>query len=358
MVQQLLFRSKEMRGDDPSDRALHYNHQSQHLKSETVVTVRRRLAPTVGRQFGLPTYLGSRIPLISLIQTLAVAEYLNFRHAANRLGVSQSSVSTRIKALEEDLGILLFERRHRGVRLTEAGRSFVAEVAAGIEHLDHAVKTAGAISTGTIGRLCIGLHTSIAAGLLADLRRKYREKYPDIELVIAEGRSDDTIRQVREGALDIAFVLGPVNTPDCNSRQIWTEAFVIAAPTSHQLAMADRVLWQDLASDAFLVSQSGAGPQIQDHIVRRIAEQGKTPNIRRFDVGRDTLMHMIADGEGITLTTEAATYVPFSGVAFRLLADETERARFSAVWSPHNRSPALMNFLDLADEMGKSAKHT
>lgn len=88
--------------------------------------------------------LRGRIPLAALIQTLSVAEYLNFRHAANALGVSQSSVSTRIKTLEEDLGVVLFERRHRGVRLTDAGRSFITEVAAGISHLDLAIKTAGA----------------------------------------------------------------------------------------------------------------------------------------------------------------------------------------------------------------------
>lgn len=62
--------------------------------------------------------LGSRIPLVSLIHALAVAEHLNFRHAAFTLGVSQSSASTRIKQLEQDLGTPLFERRHRGVRLT------------------------------------------------------------------------------------------------------------------------------------------------------------------------------------------------------------------------------------------------
>lgn len=66
--------------------------------------------------------LDGRIPLASLMQVLAIAECLNFRHAANRLGISQSSASTRIKTLEEDLGILLFERRHRGVRLTDGGR--------------------------------------------------------------------------------------------------------------------------------------------------------------------------------------------------------------------------------------------
>lgn len=97
------------------------------------------------------TLLGSRIPLLSLIQTLAVAEYLNFRHAANALGVAQSSVSARVKALEEDLGILLFERRARGVRLTEAGRHFVERIAAGVDQLDHAVKTAGMAATGEWG---------------------------------------------------------------------------------------------------------------------------------------------------------------------------------------------------------------
>lgn len=91
---------------------------------------RRRSTPMIDRQWGVPTQLGSRIPLASLIQTLAVAEYLNIRHAANALRTSQSSVSARIKALEEELGILLFERNTRGVRLTEAGRLFVERVSA------------------------------------------------------------------------------------------------------------------------------------------------------------------------------------------------------------------------------------
>ena len=130
--------------------------------------------------------LGSRIPLVSLIHALAVAEHLNFRHAASALGVSQSSVSTRIKQLEQDLGTLLFERRHRGVRLTEAGQHFLEHVATGIEHLDHAVRTAGAIARGEQGRLRVGLYSSIAAGFLAKLLSLFREQYPAVDLQITE----------------------------------------------------------------------------------------------------------------------------------------------------------------------------
>src|SRR5690606_7378515 len=124
-----------------------------------------------------PQILGGRIPMASLIQTLAVAEYLNFRHAANALGVAQSSVSARVKALEEDLGILLFERHARGVRLTEAGRHFVERVAIGVDQLDHAVETAGMAAAGECGRLRIGIHALIPRSFLAKLIGQYREDH-------------------------------------------------------------------------------------------------------------------------------------------------------------------------------------
>ncbi len=100
-------------------------------------------------------------PLASLIQMLAVAEYLSFYCATKALGVSQPSVSARIRTLEEDPGVFLFERHARGARLTEAGRHFVERIAAGIDHLDHAVKAAGMTAAGESGRLRIGTHALI-----------------------------------------------------------------------------------------------------------------------------------------------------------------------------------------------------
>lgn len=294
-----------------------------------------------------------RISLTSLLHALTVAEHLNFRHAANVLGTTQSSVSTRIKALEETLGILLFERRHRGVRLTEAGRRFVAEISLGIEHLDHAVKTAGAISAAVVGRLDIGLHSSIAAGFFADLRRHYRISYPGIEQIITEGRSSDTIAAVRDGRLDVAFVMGPVVAQDCHTRAIWSEALMVALPVGHALAAAPPT-WGDLSNENFLIQRGSAGPQIYAHILRRMAERGQAPRVQRRDVGRDTLMHLVAAGEGIALTSEATSHVGFSGVVFQTIADETDEARFYAVWSPHNDSAALKNLLATAGAMRRS----
>ena len=159
-----------------------------------------------GCPWGVPTTLGSRIPLASLIQTLAVAEHLSFYRAAQALGTSQSNVSARIKALEQDLGILLFERNTRGVRLTEAGRLFVERVAAGVDQLDHAVKTAGMAASGECGRLRVGIHALMPRSFLAELIAQFREDHPGIDVEITEGTAREAVMQLRADRLDVAFV--------------------------------------------------------------------------------------------------------------------------------------------------------
>lgn len=317
--------------------------------------MRRSRGSTNGNVLVTGSLLGSRVPMLSLIQTLAVAEHLNFRHAAAALGVSQSSVSTRIKVLEENIGTTLFERRHRGVRLTEAGSRFVAEVAVGIRHLDHAIVTAGAIASGAAGRVRVGVTCPVAGGFLGNLRRAFRTLHPDVDLLISEGSRPTLMQQVREGAFDIVFLLGTIDSPDCHVRHLWSEPFVIAIASDHPLATSSEVLWEHLAAETFLDPRPGTGVHLYDHVVRRLGERGRHPRIRHCDAGRQTLMHLVAGGEGIKLTTEAASYVPFPGIVFRRISDETETARFSAVWSPANRSPALRNFLDTAAQMVKSA---
>lgn len=133
-----------------------------------------------------PSRLGPRIPMISLIHTLAVAEHLNFHHAAKALGTSQSSVSARIRALEEELGILLFERNTRGVRLTEAGRQFVERVAAGLDLVDNVVRTASLAASGDCGRMRVGVHGLIGGSFLDGLLTRYRAQYPAIAVEVAE----------------------------------------------------------------------------------------------------------------------------------------------------------------------------
>ncbi|WP_036789758.1 LysR family transcriptional regulator [Pleomorphomonas koreensis] len=291
--------------------------------------------------------------MVSLIQTLAVAEFLNFRHAAKVLGVAQSSVSARVKALEEDLGILLFERHARGVRLTEAGRHFVERIAAGVDQLDHAVKTAGMAAAGESGRIRIGIHALIYGSFLADLIAQYREAHPGIEVEITESTAREAVMQLRADRLDVAFVAGTPELPDCHSRCIWTEPLVVVLPERHPLAGQSVVTWAELAGETFLVRHGGTGPQVHNHIVLRHAGRWPTPSILRFDVERGTLLSMVGQGFGITIVGEATARLPTTGIVFLPFADEPEPVAFSAVWSPFNRSATLRNLLTLANDMGR-----
>lgn len=291
--------------------------------------------------------------MASLIQTLAVAEYLNFRHAANALGVAQSSVSARVKALEEDLGILLFERHARGVRLTEAGRHFVERISAGVDQLDHAVKTAGMAAAGECGRLRIGIHALIPGSFLAELIAQYREDHPGIEVEITEGTARDAVMRLRADRLDVAFVAGKPELPDCHTRPIWTEPLVAVLPDGHRLAEQSAITWADLVGDTFVVRHGGTGPQAHDHIVLRLAGRWPAPSILRFDVERGTLLSMVGQGFGITIVGAATALLPTTGIVFRPFADEPEPVAFTAAWSSFNRSATLKNLLNLATNMGR-----
>ncbi|MFK0209516.1 LysR family transcriptional regulator [Agrobacterium sp. NPDC090283] len=291
--------------------------------------------------------------MASLIQALAVAEYLNFHHAAQALGISQSSVSARIRALEEELGITLFERNTRGVRLTEAGRHFVDGIAAGVDQLDHAVKTASLAASGDCGRLCIGLHGLIPGSFLDGLLARYRAKYPGILVEMVEGTARDAIMQLRAHRIDVAFLVGRFDLPDCHSRPIWTEPLVAALSSNHRLAAQQGVTWSDLVGETFLARHGGTGPQVHDHLLLRLAGRWPPPSIQRFDVERGTLLSIVAQGFGITILGAANGLFPMNGVVFLPITDEPEPVVFSAVWLPQNRSASLRNLLALATEMGR-----
>lgn len=301
----------------------------------------------------LSKLLQGRIPMVALVQTLAVAEHLSFRHAAHSLGVSQSSVSARVRMLEEELGIQLFERSTRGVRLTDAGQHFVDTVATGVNLVEHAVKTAGTSASGQCGRLRIGAHGLIAGSFLDNLIAGYRKEYPSIDVELVEVTARNAIKQLRSNRIDVAFVVGECDLPDCNSRPIWAEALVVAISMNHALAERSGVVWEDISGEHYLVSNTGIGPQIHEHIMLRFAGRLSPPAVQRLEVERDTLLSMVAQGFGITLLGAANRLFPTPGVVTLPIINEPEPIIFSAVWSPHNRSAILRNLFSLAKEMAR-----
>jgi predicted transcriptional regulator len=122
-------------------------------------------------QFFNGILMNRKIELISVIQALTVAEHLNFRRAAEALGVCQSSVSKRVIKLENLLGVDLFDRHNAGVKVTNAGIRFFEHVRLALEHLDLAIKSAGMAGRVEQGSLKIGIFSSLELDCLFLNRR-------------------------------------------------------------------------------------------------------------------------------------------------------------------------------------------
>ena len=295
----------------------------------------------------------SALTLISVTQALLVGEYLSFRRVAGVLGVRQSAVSRRVQELEDELGVSLFERHHAGVRITNAGVRFLQEARAALLQLDHAVKTATAAGRGQVGRLSIGILSSIAAGYLRELIELYRSHHPDVGIQILESAPTDNIAAVRKRQLDVAFIMDTTDASGCETLPLWTERIFVVLPAHHALCERREIEWTDLRNERFIVRQSERDRALCDRLSRHLIDRNHESGMQKLNVGRDTLVHLVAMGLGVSLTSQATVATPFPKVVFRPMAGDDELLHFSAAWLPHNDNPALRRFLSLARSLAK-----
>src|SRR5260221_6789524 len=220
----------------------------------------------------------SSIDLVSVRQGLVVAECLSFHRAARVLGTQQSTVGRRVRALEDVLGVSLFERTPAGVRLTIAGARFFEQARVVLRQLDDAVQAAGAAGRGVIGHVKIGILSSMAAGFLREAIRTYRARHVNVEMHILEGASREQIALVRESRLDVAFVLGALDLPNCEVAQLWTDQIFVGLPQGHVLCDCDEIRWESLRNEKVILCQSELGGAIHDRLITRLAQLGYPPS--------------------------------------------------------------------------------
>jgi len=293
------------------------------------------------------------IELRHLRYVIAAAERGSFRSAAKALAVQESAISRRIRDLEDEIGAALFVRHHGGVNLTHAGQKFLVRARNAIAQIGLAKIDAGSFGCGESGVVRIGIFTSLASGFLADLLGAYVTGNPGVRPDLVEGGPSDHITAIQRHQTDVAFLTGEPVADECDRIHLWNERVYVALPSNHELTLKDEISWADLRERHFIVSEADPGPEIHDYLVKHLAELGHHPSVERQGVGRDNLMHLVAIGRGLTLTSEATTAARFPGVVYRPLAGEI--LPFCAIWSPQNDNPALRRLLSLARIMSSVA---
>lgn len=294
----------------------------------------------------------AKIELQHLQYAVAAADHGSFRQAAEALEVRQSTLSRCVRQLEQAIGASVFDRSSGGVRATHAGRHFLRIARSILEQMDTLVTHTHSTGRGEAGKLTVGFYTSLSAGNLRATLTDFKQRFPKIELGMAERSRARLVAALRNGALDIAIVTGDAPIQDNKALSLWSERTFVALPEGHSLADREAVYWTDLRSETLVLSHYDPGRELEDVVLSKLVCPEDRPRIERHDVSRGIIKSLVSLGFGISLVTESDAGASFSGLIYRELRDGTGPSRigYSAHWRADNDNPALSNFLKLLGE--------
>ncbi|HEX3760982.1 MAG TPA: LysR substrate-binding domain-containing protein [Kofleriaceae bacterium] len=252
---------------------------------------------------------------------VAVADELHFARAAARLHIAQPPLSQQIRALEDELGVRLFERTSRRVRLTDAGAAFVDEARRTLASAERAADVARRAARGETGRLAIGYVSSASYELLPAILRAFRRITPDAALVLEEMSSAEQSRALAAGTLDLGFVRRPPPVErHLAATLVLRESIVVAVPRDHALARARAIRLRQLAREAFVIYPVRPRPSWADVALELCRAAGFEPRVVHEALEMVSALSLVAAGIGVALVPAAVRAVRRPGVVFRPLA--------------------------------------
>ncbi|MFJ6997549.1 LysR family transcriptional regulator [Streptomyces sp. NPDC003090] len=274
---------------------------------------------------------------------VAVAEERNFTRAAERVHISQSGVSARVRGLEKELGAELFDRSARTVTLTAAGEAALAHARAALAAADALGRAVGEVTGLVRGRLALGMVVGCTLTPLFDALAAFHEAHPGVEVLLREDDSDRLVEAVRAGTLDLALVGTPAPPPEgLEALALLSERLVAAVPPGHPLAALPRVTLRDLAAHPVVCMPPGTG--LRAVFDRACADADVRPAITLQAGAGDAIADLAARGLAVAVLSESMAAPHGGRLTARLIEDARDPALLALVWK-NTRDPAVRAFL-------------
>jgi DNA-binding transcriptional LysR family regulator len=209
---------------------------------------------------------------------VAVAEELHFGRAAIRLNISQPPLSQQIRQLEEELGVQLFVRTKREVRLTEAGKRLVNEAHQVLGRIDHLSKVASQAGGGEIGHLSVGVPGGVNQ-ILVETLHLLGKKYPGVRVELQYMSTGMQIEAIRDGAIEVGFLNLPAHEPTLTFETVKREPLWVALPKGHPLTRYQQVPLSALSDQGMILFPRRVTPGLHDMITGMCRDAGFTLNV-------------------------------------------------------------------------------
>ncbi|MCO5316402.1 MAG: LysR family transcriptional regulator [Solirubrobacterales bacterium] len=275
----------------------------------------------------------------------AVAEELHFGRAAERLHITQPSLSQQIRKLEGIIGVELFDRTSRAVGLTAAGEALRVHTGRAFEDVDEAVAAARDAAQGIIGNFSVGFVEPVAIGIVPAAVRRFRESHPRVRLKLRELSVPDQIDGLITGALDLGFVLTDPAHGELMVDHVLEERFVVAVPSGHRLAGRAELAPAEVVTEPLVVIEREGMPGLYDETVALVRRNGAEPVIAQRVTGILAVLGLVAAGIGLALLPASVRALRLSGIEYSGL-DPSPISSVMAVRRRGATSPHIEPFLE------------
>ncbi len=291
---------------------------------------------------------------------IAVAEYLNFRKAAEQLHIAQPPLSRQIRQLEEDLGVVLFVRSKRRVELTKAGHAFLEQARKLIVQAGHATEAARHAQKGESGIVRIGIASGLG-GAVSKVVFEHRKRLPAIEVECKDIFSSHQNESLLKGIIDVGFLRPPVDQVNLDCELVFEEEFVVVLPKTHRLAKRRFLKLKDIADEPLIIFDRNFSSGLYDKILGLYSRQGFTPHltVSHVEAHEEAGAVMVASGKAIFMGAGAIVNRSVSGLELATVRLNEPEAKIEVyiAWRKSEESAAILDFLDSVRRVFRLTMH-
>lgn len=280
---------------------------------------------------------------------VALADERSFTRAAAREHVAQPALSQQIRRLERELGLALVERTTRRVAITDAGETLVRRARLILAELDAAQEEMQALRGAWRGRVRVGAMHTMGPIDLSLAIAEFRQRHPEVEVVMLEQSSEELAELLRAGELDMAFlsVTERIESRALALRQLISEELVVALPRTHPLAGREQLELGELADEQFISYRQGA--RLRELLAGAAADAGFAPQITLESNDSRRILRLVDRGLGVALLPRSDCEHAGPKVAVARLAGQRLTRDITLAWLESRRlAPAAAEFLALA----------
>lgn len=285
---------------------------------------------------------------------LAVAEERHFGRAAERLHMAQPPLSRQIKSLEDELGTTLFLRTAKGVELTEAGQTLLAEVPNLLTLAQRARERTVLAGRGQIGRLEVGLFGSGVLDVIPRMLARFHAERPEVKISLHNLTKAEQLEALHERRITVGFNRLVPQEPGLVIETVLRERLQVALPVTHALCRRKTLRLVDLAQQPLILYPNVPMRGLAQEVLDAFRRDGVQPRVEQDVEDVLTAVALVAGGFGLAITTQSATNLRLPGVEFRPLdTPHLHDVELSCLYREDDSSPVLQAFLSVVHDFAR-----